>query len=403
MNLSLTSLVPTLVWLAVAISGLAIGLGRRAPSLETPPTRHAAVPRYQGVNGRVFSDREYQPNLIDRATGAIVRVDVPAEDVLDYPACSPWQDEAGRFQIVCRWMQRSGRAEAHLPQEFGLARFTFPEVGPIDRVVLDVLPVAEPCWVPGRSPQILFIAGDGQIYRYGFGHGQAAGARPGPGSEAEPARARRISWQTKMPGTGTVHFRDLIHPATPQLGGRLIASIWYLADVRATTRFVGSQLWWFELSDDGSTITAAGRLTPPEAEAGAGAGSDDNSEGAGPSEEERLPSVAVTADGGLTLAYLHRMREQGLWELRTAPLVVDPATGRLRVRREEIRNVTQSCVATAPAFSLDGRAVYGVLDTNSGGAGIISQRFALAGGPAGPPGGEPTPRLVRSAPPRHAR
>src|SRR5262245_48604496 len=78
MNLSLTSLVPPLVWVGVAISGLAIGLGRQAPPSPVPEVRHAAVPLYQGVNGRVFSDREYQPNLIERATGRMVRVEVSA-------------------------------------------------------------------------------------------------------------------------------------------------------------------------------------------------------------------------------------------------------------------------------------------------------------------------------------
>jgi hypothetical protein len=399
MNLSLTSLVPTLVWLAVAISGIAIGLGRQASTstAETPAAHHAAAPRYQGVNGRVFSDREYQPNLIDRSTGEIVRVAVPSEDVLDYPACSPWRDEAGRFEIVCRWMKRSGRDQEHLPQEFGLARFSFPDVGRIDRIMLQVLPVAEPCWVPGAASRIVFIAGDGQLYRHDFD--EAAGTRLASGGDGEPARPRRISWQTAMPGTGTVHFRDLIWPAEPRLGGRLIASIWYLANQGEEPRFVGSQLWWIRLSEDGSAIAAAGRLTPVEV----GAWEDAGREVAMSSEEERLPTVAMTSEGELTIAYLHRESEDGLWELRTAPIEVDPATGAIRVLPDGIRTVTPSCVATAPAFSLDGRAVYGVLDARPGGGGITPRRFALGGVPLDPPGGRPATSLVRNAADRHAR
>src|SRR5262249_18164861 len=100
MHLSLASLVPTLVWVAIAITGLAIGLGRQVPGPSPAPAHEAAVPRYQGINGRVFMHRPYQPHLIDRATGRMVRLDASPQDILDYSACSPWRDERGQFQVV---------------------------------------------------------------------------------------------------------------------------------------------------------------------------------------------------------------------------------------------------------------------------------------------------------------
>ena len=34
-----------------------------------------------------------------------------------------------------------------------------------NRITLDVLPTGKPCWVNGRPGEILFPAGDGQLYR----------------------------------------------------------------------------------------------------------------------------------------------------------------------------------------------------------------------------------------------
>jgi len=85
MNLSLTSLLPTLFWTAIAIGGIAVGLGRQAP--RALPTQNAAVPRYQSVNGRVFANQDFQPRFIDRETGRLFQVDfhVPRDRAIFHP------------------------------------------------------------------------------------------------------------------------------------------------------------------------------------------------------------------------------------------------------------------------------------------------------------------------------
>jgi hypothetical protein len=383
MNLSLTSLLPTLLWVAIGITGLAIGLGRQVP--RPLPTYEAAVPRYQGINGRVFMHQPHQPRMIDRATGRMVPVDPSSSDILDYSVCSPWRDERGQFQVVSRWVKRAGREIQDLPEEFGLARHTVPEGKLIDRVALDVLPVSEPCWVPGRTSQILFAAGNGGLYHYRFPGAEAAAERPAE-PPWEPSQPRRLSWRMAPPGAGPVSFRDLVWPAHPRLGGRLIGSVWQTSGSAREAKVLGSQLWWIELGSDGMGIEAAGPLVLPDGD---------------PAEdqEDRLPSVATTAQGEPLLAYMHRSKGQTLWELRLARITIDPQTGIPSVHPGDVVRLSRDCVATPPVFALDGQSIYTILGADVSNDACIARRFSVASAAAvfSPP------RLVRNGSGRHAR
>jgi hypothetical protein len=310
---------------------------------------------------------DYLPRFLDRETGQFVRFNFPDGDTLDYAACSPWCDDRGQYQVVGRWMNRSGEGNTGLPREFGLARYTFPEGRAIDRIALDVTPVGEPCWVPGLTPRILFASGDGNIYGYTFE--EEDGISPVGAEIPERPQPRRLEWRTARPGSGLVCFKDLIWPSDPRLGGKLIASLTYQVRPNGKAMFVGSQLWWLQLSDDQTAIEAAGRLTVPDSR------DPEPDQGL----EERLPNVAPTPDGGLTLAYLVRAKNQGLWELRVAPVASDLGTGTPLVRCESSRTLARHCIPTTPAFSTDGRWVYGILHPGPGIAEVQAQRFSMVG------------------------
>jgi hypothetical protein len=397
MRLLLSALLRTLVWASIGISAVAVGLGHYAP--RGLRCRREAVPRYQWVNGRTSSNMECQPRFLDRETGAIVRGEFPAADTLELASCSPWRDERGQFHVVGRRMTYLRQGKKCFPQEFGLARYTFPEGRLIDRVELDQVPVTEPCWAPGLAPRIIFVAGNGVFYGYAF---EGSDGCPLGGADA-PDRPREIAWRTTRPGLGLLQIKDLIWPTDPRLGGRLIASLSYQVQIDGRRRFLGPQLWWIELSGDGTAITGAGRIIVPEHGDLAWAVDQD--------QEERLPSIALTPAGGLTLAYLARMRDQTPWELRVARLESDPATGAPMVRRGGSRGLARGCIATAPAFSTDGRWVYGIVDCEPGIAPIAPRRFPVAGAlatsapgpgrsdPGSPPApAEQPPRLGRADP-----
>jgi hypothetical protein len=366
MHRFLSSLLRPFLWSSIAVVVTAVGLGRIAP--RPFPSRHQAVPRYHGVNGRYFAENESMPRFLDRQTGEILRVDFPKAETLEYASCSPWRDDRGQYQLVCRWMERSGEGSDNLPREFGIARFSLPEGRMIDRVALEELPIGEPCWIPGLAPRILFVSGNGQIYRYAF---EDATGRPDAEAEAfGPSRPRRLIWRTTPPGLGLVYFKDLIWPSDPRLGGRMIASLSYQVCVEGTMEYVGPQLWWIALNGDATAIEAAGRLT--DSDHGRPSGLRDP--------EERLPNVSTTPSGELALAYLSRDRNEPLWDLRMASVATDPATGNPGIRRDGSHVLlTGQCVPSGPAFSADGRWVYGIVGLEFGYSSITTRRFSVAG------------------------
>jgi hypothetical protein len=360
MRVSLTLLIRTTAWLALGVLIVAIGLGRKAPR-EALGYRDAA-PLYHGVNGRFFAAEESQPRFLDRETGELIKVPFRSEDVLDHAACSPWRDERGQHHMVSRWVNRSGQGGEYLPLVFGLARFTLPEGRMIDRVELDVLPIGAPCWFPGRTPQVLFAAGNGSIYRYSFG--PPVGDPRQDGWDEPPAR--RLTWRCPTPGVDQVLVADLHWPTTPDLGGRLIASLSYQVSLDGKRVFRGPELWWLQLSRDGLAIEAAGRLTVAETEEGT------------IDREERFPTAMSIPGGGIALAYLTRTRNQGDWDLRVSPLEFDPQSGSPRAERGRGRVVAARCLATAPAFSMDGRWLYGLIVPEMGMARVAARRFPVA-------------------------
>lgn len=401
-----------LFWLTIGLLVVAVGLGRSAPG--THPARREAVPRFHGVNAGFFAAKHSRQCFLDRENGRLVRVEFDDEESLDHAACSPWRDERGQHQVVSRWIRRMGRGSDNLPDAFGLARYTFPEGRMIDRVPLDLIFAGPPCWVPGQSPQVVFIACDGQIYRYGFE--EAGGDRPRDADA--PATPRQLTWRIPPPGLGLVYFKDMTWPTDPRLGGKLLVSLSYQELRHGKRTFSGPQLWWIALSGDGMGIDRCGRLTIPDLDDPA----------LGDEAEERLPSVANAPGGGLALAYLNRERDRSPWELRVAPVEFDPATGTPRARHVLSRGLTGHRAATAPAFSLDGRWVYGFLERDDTAIdGIIAQRFSVVdalstlvssrsdrrtrpvgvGAPSHLPGSDLAAfvgsRLVERPAPRHAR
>jgi hypothetical protein len=347
---------------ATALVVVAIGLGGAAQ--PAPTVHHSAAVRFQNVNMRCNTEQQAQPCFVDRQTGQILQLEMPAGEVLDYAVCSPWRDERGQFQAVGRWMNRTGKQFGFLPREFGLARFSLPEGKVLDRIGLDHIPISEPCWIPGLAPRVLYPSGDGQIYRYDFSDSGS------PASEArQPAQPQLVDWGVAPPGAGTVYVRDLIWPTEDALGGRLIAALCYVKNDRARPRMSGPELWWLQLSPDHSMIEAAGRLTDP--------GERDRPGGEDADLEERLPNVAVTAAGDLTLVYLSRPGLQQEWDLRAASIAIEPATGVPAIRGGSNHRVGSGFVCSSPTFSEDGRWIYGIRGHEPGGEQLTLRRIPV--------------------------
>jgi hypothetical protein len=245
----------------------------------------------------------------------------------------------------------------------GLARYHFPSCRVIDRIALDVMPIGSLCWYPGTEERILFAAGDGRLYHYRF----PDSGRDEPQEETGKGGPQELLWKVTPPGEGIVHVSDPVWPADRGWNRRILVSLSYQTGTSYRPVQKGGQIWWLQLDDAGLAIEAAGRLTPedPTTE------SDDRTRAF----HERLPNLATTPDGRLVLAYLSCQQDRRHWSLRVAPVEIDAGTGNPRVQALRIPSIAEPCMPTAPAFSVDGRWVYGVVAT--GGSEPRPERFSV--------------------------
>ena len=177
---------------------------------------------------------------------------------------SPWRDHDGNLQAVGRWVRRE---EGH--DEFcGLGLLRLPDMTVTSRITLDVLPTGKPCWVPGRPGEILFPAGDGQLYRCKLG-GHAEEERPFwfpaaiTGGKPRPRQSAcgDLGGSSAGFGCGLSRRSDLVvRTGGPPPGFR--------GSQRDGSRgghrvILPSRLWWLAMNDEGDAILAAGRLISP--------------------------------------------------------------------------------------------------------------------------------------------
>jgi hypothetical protein len=348
-----------------ALLGLAIAavlLGKSSPSttqLAIHGQRRGEHPRHHAVDGSLFPDNLYSPRILDTGTGAVSLLAIPDGDRLTGLACSPWRDHAGRSRLIGCWRGVEGENPRSLAKQFGLARCTFPAGTTLDRMPCDPLPRGRPCWFPDRSDRILFAAGNGRLY-------QCALPADAQGGDAE-VRPRPIAWEVLPPGAAAVHVGDPTWPGGPIIGGRLLVGLMTMAD--HSTAFRGPHLWWLQLTPDGETVTAAGRLIAPDA--------------AAPPYEEQSPALCKSADGRSMLAYLERRPGCPTWDLWLAAITPEATSGSPRVLESAGRKLAEGCVAVPPIFSPDGRWVYAWRRDAPDGARV--QRFAVDAAADGPP------------------
>jgi hypothetical protein len=290
------------------------------------------------IDGYYFAPKDLAARFLDPETGRVVRPGLPEGEMFDQVSCSPWVDDRGRWQAVGRWSSGSGEAEDRALHEVGLARFTFPGGEALDRIPTEIVPAGPPCWFPGTEARVLFAAGDGQLYRVDF-EGDGDGPRRSRRREPQP-----LDWDVEPPGGGPVFMAGPAWPTDGRLGGRVLVSLMTTERVDGRARYSGSRLWWLQLDADGSAIKAAGRLTVP-----------DPSQPDAPEDDERGPTPVAMADGSLALAYLCRPAGRLSWQLRLAPIEVDPQTGAPSVRADLGRTLADDCLPIAPVAEADGR------------------------------------------------
>jgi hypothetical protein len=346
------SLLLVLAWMMVAVGVGFMGVGGDKAGASTTffipsPSLHDAVP-----TGRPDGPDMVHYQLIDRVTGQIDGLVLPSDPAWSLLSVSPWRDRDGNLEAVGRWVSRREGQD-----EFcGLGLLSLPQMKVKNRITLDVLPTGKPCWVPGRSGEILFPAGNGQLYRCSVTarSGETLDGKVDP-SEGEATSwvesPRQVTWQVQPPGVGAMNLEDPAWSSEPAVRHLVFVSLSVLEQRQDRREVMPSKIWWLVMNDDGDAVVAAGRLTEPDP-------GDQNDRWT----FERMPSVAVGAGGKLELIYLTRLTFENTWRLRSARIMLDEVTAlpRLTPGPDANRVVAERLAPASLTVSADGKDVYAI-------------------------------------------
>jgi hypothetical protein len=356
------SLVRLLVCLAVAWTITAIGynaLKERNP----PAARVFFVPKPSFLDatesGKANRRAMGAPMLVDRRTGRQAPIELPHDLGWDLLSVSPWLDQEGRAEAVARWANRA--PEGSTEPFCGLGLLKLPEAKVVGRIATDVLPTGRACFVPGHAGEILFPAGDGQLYRCtlradsdGDSTEDTAG-HLGEGSRAL-AGVRALVWECPTPTSGNMLLTDPAWSSDPRLRHLVFVSFTSQREQGPRHFFEPAKLWWLEVDEHGETIRRAGplsvlsgkdRIAISPAERGVKPAA------------QRYPTVVVSRSGVLGLVYLSQRLGRSPVEVWWVPLSVDHQSGVPCAGSSErlIAETETALLLSPPVIAADGRSV----------------------------------------------
>ena len=248
---AITPLIRATLALALLASASAVFVSRSIPTpgWRTVPARHSPI--------LISPPRRDSPSSatvwMEGDSGRTVHLPSPEGRLLEFGICSPWRDEAGRFQVAGRLSCPEGDSS---PGCFGLGRVSFPDGRLLDFVATEAPPVSRLCWFPDPRPRVLFAAGDGHLYRCAF---EADGDGEGHWDEAPPCPRGGSHGRWPRPRGADVFLSDPSWPSDPRFDRILLVVLKPLQGSGRNASFAGDQLWWVRLDGPGDAIVRAMR------------------------------------------------------------------------------------------------------------------------------------------------
>jgi hypothetical protein len=354
--MNLMTLVRLLVAVVVGWTAVSLSAGVLGVIVHQAPEQTFFLPRpalEEAISvGKLDSLGRLEYNLLDQTNGGVEPLTLPETDAWSLLSVSPWRNKDGALEAAGRWVSRGASDDEAF---CGIGFLTFPGSTVKKRVTLDVLPTGRPCWLPARPGEILFPAGDGQLYRCNIAdRNRKEGAdrsRVLPEKkEGKETEAQAVNWDTETPGAGVVVLSD---PAVvPELGlSHLVFVALGAQEWRDGRRAnLPTKLWWLAMNDQGDAIVDAGRLVVPDSD---NAGDDHT--------YERCPNVVARPDGKINLVYLDRIAPESLWQLRSCTLEIDSKTSLPRRGRDvEPMTLAKQLRSEPLVLSAKGDTVYAV-------------------------------------------
>jgi len=275
-------------------------------------------------------------DLLETDQGRLLALDVSRTEAIDMVSGTPWTDLWGDYRLVGRWRQCAGANHSRVLQACGLAKIAYPSGRVLERVPLEVFPIAPPCWMNGPSETVLFVGGDTALYRYRFDNARTRAPNEEP--------LVRLRWEATPPGAGAPQIRDVHQdPSMPE--DLVLVSLAVRRHAPGNNRFQPTRIWWLRLDQDRAAIVDHGPIT-----------SEDGSLMA----HHRHPSLHRQPDGSIALTYLERFERNGRSNLRLARVASAGTLESPRLLPGTDQVLALNCLTSPTGFSSDGRWITGL-------------------------------------------
>ena len=229
----------SIVCMAAIMTGVAVN--RMVPQANHHWKVDFGQPWALGNNLNKFS---HENLVLDLDQDKQIQIPLSADQKLELISISPFVNETGSREMVCRRQLNYLDGKTQLPGIIELVRMSFPEMKELDSRPLDWLPNSIPSWDPSieNGFKTIFSTGAGTLVRVDW-----------TDSQGRPLNhhGQQVSWDVTPP------FGDQTFVAEPEwvtdrrFPNRLLASIWGFSQ---ETKTFHAGLAWLDLNSDRSAI-----------------------------------------------------------------------------------------------------------------------------------------------------
>lgn len=296
MRISLFSLIRLSMIVAVLLMLTGVATNRLFPGMK--PEWHIDNGQPWTVGQHIYNPRRGSNLVLE--TGSDRQIGLPSsiEKGMDLLSVSPFADQVGKRQMVCRIQRREETGTDLLPGAVELARMSFPDLDEIETRVLDWLPNSEPAWdlQTTRGLKTIFATGGGELVRVDWTDGEG---------NIVDHQGDLIQWVAERPYgektfVGDPHWLD-----DERFPDRLMVNIWGVSGGEKRTG-----LAWLELNADRSAIVDCGLLI------------DEVEHRPSSPKTFRYPVTRMSANGEMILAWQQRGEMDKGWSTFVGKLVI---------------------------------------------------------------------------------
>lgn len=276
--------------------------------------------------------------ILNTNTDQTIQLQTSRRENLDLLSVSPFQDEKGVRQMICRVQYSSGEGTEMEPGSIQVARYSYPTHRLLDQREIDWLPNSQPTWDlrTDNGLKCVFSTGAGQLVRLDW---------TGENGRRTSHRGQEIQWAVEPPfGAMTFIVEPSWMPGVENTN-RMLVTIWG-NDPKTREPHLG--IAWIELDERRDAIIDYGMISDSILTA-------DNARLA-----MRYPTFHHDSNGALHLFWYERQAYERAWHLKTAPIV--SSTGRTqKFQMGRSRTLASGCQAVPFGFSDKLRYVYFVV------------------------------------------